>query len=262
MTAHLWRRVVDVLRTVEDLGPDASGTLVLGATPVDAIYLDEGRICWIAARTLKRRLSDLLQAHANIPDADIARVLERCRTGHQLLGETLVAEGWLDQAALDSALRQHSAESLLALCREPLAPRWLPQTNGYRPRNSFTPIESLVDVGALLAPTALDRAEAELETAWGDATDAAAFVIADGGTALVPILAAGRFTVTSLAALATQLGQVPLAARELGTTPRAAVLTDVNGATTVVWWRDRILVSASSADRLALVSLVNLHLAA
>lgn len=262
MTAHLWRRVVEVLRTVEDLGPEASGTLVLGATPVDAIHVDEGRICWIAARSLKQRLSDLLQARAAIPDADIARVLERCRAGHQLLGETLVAEGWLDEAALDGALRQHSAESLLALCREPPSPRWLPRTGGYRPRNSFTPIESLVDVGALLAPTALDRADAELEAAWGDAIDAAAFAIADGGAALVPIIAAGRFTVATLAALASQLGQVPLAARELGTTPRAAVLTDVDGATTVVWWRDKLLVSASSADRLALVNLVNLHLAA
>lgn len=261
MTAP-WRRVVDVLRAVEDLGPEASGTLVLGASPMDAIYLDAGRICWIAARSLKQRLSDLLQAHAAIPDADIARILERCRAGQQLLGETLVAEGWIDQLALDRALRQHSAESLLALCREPLAPRWLPRIGGYHPRNSFTPLEALVDVGALLAPTALDRATAELALATGDAIDAAAFAIADGGAALIPVVAAGRFTVAALAALTAQLGQVALAARELGTTPRAAVQTDVHGATTVVWWRDRLLVSASSADRLALVNLVNLHLAA
>ena len=111
-----WNTLVEVLSRVERLSSTDSGLLSFGPTPLGGIFVERGRVCWVAARGLQQRLRDLLEDYTKDVDA-LARVAERCRAEGLLLGQTLVAEGLLQPSELEVALRRHSAECLIELCR-------------------------------------------------------------------------------------------------------------------------------------------------
>jgi hypothetical protein len=265
VTAVSWPAVVEVLTQVEALPPEVSGTLAFGDTTaaVGAIFVERGRVCWVAARGLRRRLRDLLQQHAAIPNADLDRVYERCRAERKLLGETLVAEGWIDARDLEAALRWHSAESLAVLCADPAPAIWSPRTDGYHPVNSFTPSEVLDDVIARFAPDDVTAAAAELDGLELPAVRIAAFATDRDRVGLRPVAFHGvGATVAELATLAQWARALPLAGRELGTSPRLALATTAAGDTIASWWNGGLLYTALCTERAHLTRLAARHLGA
>ena len=265
MSAVSWPAVVEVLTQVEALSPEVSGTLAFGAptATAGAIFVERGRVCWVAARGLRRRLRDLLQHHAAIPDADLDRVYERCRAEGKLLGETLVAEGWLDARDLEAALRWHSAESLAVLCADAAPAIWSPRADGYHPLTSFSPAEVLDDVIARFAPDDVTAAAAELDGLDLPEVRIAAFATDGDRVGLRPVAFHGAgATVTELATLARWARALPLAGRELGTSPRLALATTTAGDTIASWWNGGLLYTALCTERAHLTRLASRHLGA
>lgn len=265
MTPVSWPCVLEVLTKVESLAPDASGTLAFGAPAATsgAIFVDRGRVCWVAARGLRRRLRDLLQHHATIPDADLDRVYERCRAEGKLLGETLVAEGWLDARDLETALRWHSAESLAMLCADARPAVWSPRSAGYQPLASFSPVEVLDDMIKRFAPEDVHAAYRELDGLELPDVRLAAFAVEGDRIGLRPVAFHGAgATVTELVTLSRWARALPLAGRELGTSPNLALATTTTGDSIVSWWSGGLLYTALCTEREQLTRLASRRLGA
>lgn len=262
MTPRAWSTLVAALARVESIDPAASGILSFGAPPFGAIFVDRGRVCWVAADGLQRRLRDLLRQHAAIPDAALDLVYERCRREGRLLGETLVAEGWLAAPALEAALRWHSAESLVTLCASPAPLTWSPRPDGYHPDVSFAPLDVLAEVVARVAPTDAATAAAELTGLDAPGLQVAVFAAEPSGEALRPV--AFRSDAGSIDALITMSGwarALPLASRELGVEPRLALACTSAGDSVLGWWRHDLLFTAVPRDREQLAFLTSRCLA-
>lgn len=138
MTGVEWPALVGALRHVERLGHTDSGLLSFGDAPVGGIFVEQGRVCWVAARGLQRRLRDLLRAHSPMSPEQLEQMYQRCRAEGRVLGEALVDEGFIAPSELQRALRRHSAECLLDLCRSPRATTWSSHGGrGYAPRFTF-----------------------------------------------------------------------------------------------------------------------------
>lgn len=165
-----WPALYDTLQRIERLTPDDSGLLSFGPTRNGAIFVDRGRICWVTTRGLGQRLGDLL-------------------------GES--------SGKLEHALRWHSAECLLELCRDPLPTRWTPQVGRtYAPRFTFRPVELLFDAVALAFPAESARARQELRALAAPGQRGAAFVYDAHNERLLPAAETGGYGVGSLRTLA------------------------------------------------------------
>lgn len=107
-----WRSLAYVERSPEG----AAGAWSFGAgVSGGMLFVESGRVCWVVAHGLRRRLTNLLVAQsAAAPDA-IAEVVRGCRTSGTPLGEALVAAGLVTPAGLRRALREHSAACLLRI---------------------------------------------------------------------------------------------------------------------------------------------------
>src|SRR5690242_12230523 len=108
MNAVDWTSLGDALVRVERLTESDSGLLSFGVPQAGGIFVERGRICWVAMRGRGQRLRDLLGVHCSIDDAELERVSERCRAEDKLIGQTLVEEGRILPGQLERALRQHS----------------------------------------------------------------------------------------------------------------------------------------------------------
>lgn len=257
MTPGAWTTLIAALARVEALPPDASGILSFGEPPFGAIFVDRGRVCWVAADGLQRRLRDLLQHHAAIPDAALDSVYERCRREGRLLGETLVAEGWLSTAALEAALRAHSAESLIVLCARPAPLTWTPRLAAYHPEVSFAPLDLLGEVIASAVPDEAAAAAGELAALDLPDVPVAVFAADPTGDALRPVaFRDSAATVDGLVAMSAWARALPLAAHELGVHPRLALASTTTGDSVLGWWRQGLLFAVVPRDRgqLALVT--------
>lgn len=262
MLAQTWGRLIDALVRVEDIAPSDSGLLSFAVDPGHGgILVERGRICWAAAPGMQQRLRDLLQAFAEDRGVDLDRIYERCRAEGRLLGQTLVEEGWITPGELESALRRHSAESLIALCSddEELT-SWISRGgNGYSPRFTFRPVDVLLDVVALYVPDLQDVAR--LELARFDAPDrrGGAFCVQPHPD-VVPVAAFGEVTVQELWALGRWALSLPLATRELGATPSFTLASTAAGDTVAVWWRGALLYAVACGDRRGVAAVIANHL--
>jgi hypothetical protein len=258
--AVAWTRVYDALARVEDLEPGESGLLSFGADARDGgILVEKGRICWAVAPGMQRRLKDLLRT-TDRGDIDFDRIYERCRANGNLLGQTLVDEGWITGPELEAALRTHSAESLVELCATDDAPSWTSRgSRGYLPRFTFRPVDLLLEVVSLSVPELQVRARAELALLDRPDYRGAAFASDDTYAVMVPVATSGELTVHELWSLGRWAMHLPLAARELGATPTFTLAArDID--TIAVWWRDQLLYAVASEDRSSVAALAARHL--
>jgi hypothetical protein len=256
-----WGSLMDALLRVEQLGPADCGMLSFAGSS-GGIFVERGRICWVAARGLQRRLSDLLRAHGSVDSAQLERIYQRCRSEGTLLGQTLVAEGLLQPVELEYALRRHSAECLVALCRVSQATIWASHPGrGYAPRFTFRPLDLLFDSVALLYPDLRLEAFEELSAYGGPGRNAVAFVLDTENGALLPLAATNASSVESVSALARSLLPIPRASHELGMTPAFALSTTASGDTLLVWWRQQVLYAMTCEDRAGLIAATSQHLA-
>jgi hypothetical protein len=256
-----WGLLVGALARVEQLTPADSGLLSFGSDPAGGIFVERGRVCWVAARGLQRRLRDLLETHAHLDPRTLASVAERCRAQGLPLGQTLVAEGLLPPNELESALRRHSAESLVVLCRGPHRTSWASHAGrGYLPRFTFCARDLLLDSVALVYPALYPTARRELAAFEGPGRRCVAFVLDDSADFPLPLAESGESGVQLLLALGDSLAAMPRAGHELGATPSFALSTTDSGETILSWWRDELLFVVLCDDRASLAAATAQHL--
>lgn len=263
MEAQAWSRLIDALVRVEDIAPSDSGLLSFGTAPRNGgILVEKGRICWAAAPGMQQRLRDLLQAFAVDRGVDLDRIYERCRAEGRLLGQTLVEEGWITAGELETALRRHSAESLIALCSdEEELTSWISRGgNGYSPRFTFRPVDVLLDVVSLYVPDLQNTARLELARFDGPDTHGGAFCV-DPQPDVVPVAAFGDVTVQELWGLGRWALSLPAATREIGATPSFTLASTAAGETIAVWWRGALIYAVASSDRRGVAAVIANHLA-
>lgn len=262
MEAIAWSKLIDALVSVEDVAPGDSGLLAFGAGPGGGgILVEKGRICWAAAPGMQQRLRDLLQAFAAGRSVDFEAIYERCRVRGGLLGQTLVDEGWITPRELESALRRHSAESLIALCHEDQRTSWISRgSRGYSPRFTFRPLDVLLDVAALSAPEWQDAARRELDRFDAPGRRGGAFLVEPRADIAVPVAAFGALSVQELWTLGRWALSLPLAMHEIGATPSFALASTAAGDTIAVWWRDALLYAVACDDRRGVTAIIAHHL--
>ncbi len=260
-----WTAMLDALVEVEGLAPDDSGLLTFGAGTAGSggVFVERSRICWAAAHGLRHRLRDLLQTFAGVDDDALEAVYQRCRAEGRLLGQTLVDEGWIEPRELEIALRRHSAESLVELCRSHQPTRWSPHGGlGYAPLFTFRPVDVLLDVVALYVPHAQRVARLELTSTDGSGLHGAAFLVEPGLDTAIPLAELGYgMTVRGLRTLGRWARSVQLASRELGAAPSFTLATTASGGAISVWWRDELLYAVCCEDRASVAAITAYHLA-
>jgi hypothetical protein len=252
----------DALLRVERLDATDSGLLSFGLERTGGVFVESGRICWVAARGLSRRLRDLLIAHANIDATLLDQAFERCRVERKPVGQTLVAEGLIGPDELERALRQHSAECLLELCRSPLPTRWASHPGrGYAPRFTFRPVELLLDAVGVCFPEHRALALMELAELGTSGQRVAAFVFDPARECLLPVAEQGGLGVGELRLLAHFASAMPRASLELATAPSFTLACTEDGESALVWWKGGLLFALLCEDRASLAAATSRHLA-
>ena len=87
MSAHGidWIALGDALLQIERLNKDDSGLLEFGLEQRGGIFVEQGRVCWVAASGLGRRLRDRQRA-GEIPLREYAGHAEALKESFALLG--------------------------------------------------------------------------------------------------------------------------------------------------------------------------------
>ena len=254
-----WARLIGTLARVEDVADHEAGLLAFGSDS-GSIFVERGRICWAAAHGKRQRLRDILRTLVEHRDVDFDRIYERCRKQGSHLGQTLVDEGWVTPVELETALRRHSAESMIELCtHEAPEPTWNTRKGGgsYSARFTFRPVDVLLDVVALHVPELQAEAQTTLGSISVSGTCGAAFCFDDSYEIAVPVATSGALDVHALWNLGRWAMTIPGATRELGTQPRYTLSCTATGATTAVWWRGELLFAVRCPDRYSAAQIVS-----
>ncbi len=252
-----WRALLEALVRVEQLREEDSGLLSFGPAPSGAVFVERGRICWVAAHGLQRRLRDLVLTRSNIDPTELERIYERCRAERRFFGQTLVDEGWIQASELEWALRRHSAESVVALCRGNQYTTWLTHRGpGYAPQFTFRASDILGDVVGLLAPEAQRAAEQELASLQGPGRRGGAFLFEPDTEIAVPLAGFGADqSLESACLLGRWASAVPLATKELGGAQAFALAVTAAGDTVAVWSRQDLLFAIVCEERESIAAL-------
>lgn len=204
-----------LLDAVECLPPDAVGAFIVTKQGVDkGMLVAEGRrVCWAMATGLEERLKYLMVQHA----------------GTGLDRKTLTMT-----PGISAALRQHSVESLIALCGpDEGVIRWVPREQPLDATVSWAPTELLAAVGAHLYANEAQSARRSLQPA---GAAGASFAIGDDDElAVVQELAGSRLGVSSL----LELGDWAAAALDAspGFAPQMIEKTVANATHVAIAWR-------------------------
>lgn len=258
-----WTSLLDSLLWVERLGSADSGLLSFDPAPGGGIFVEAGRICWVGASGLSRRLRDLLSPHQRATDRELDRVYERCRLEGRVFGQTLVAEGLIEPLELEFALRRHSAESLIRLSETRRPRHWSSRGGrGYAAQFTFQPCDLLREVADVLMPEQVGQAQAELAPLAGAARRAAAFLLEPTADVAVPVLANGTgLTVELLRTLGQWLLSVSMATRELAATPAFVLASNPDGQSVSCWSKGSLFFAVLCDDRETVAAVTAHHLA-
>lgn len=243
--------MLTALVRAEDATLADSGLLAFGEEAADGgIFVERGRVCWAVARGMGRRLHEILQSYAP-DDVDFEAIYRRCRDTGRMLGETLVEAGYITPRQLETGLRRHSAEALLALVDlDPEEPAWRPRgEQGYAPQFTFRPLDVLLEAVSLSSPQIQARAQDVLDRFAAPGRSGAAF---HAGDDVLPVAAFGDISLQSTWALGRWAAQLAGATRELGSTASLAIATTEPGDTIAVWWADELIYAVICDDRRAL----------
>jgi len=259
--APIWESVVAVLAWVDDLPEDATGELAFGDD--GAVFVEDRRICWAAARPLVGRLSELLRQNAGMSPNEFRACYARCRADGHPIGQWLVEQGRLSPTLLRSTLLQHSVESLLLMCRSEPQPSWQPRARrGYSAHFTFYSVELLLASSAVRFAEQRVAAETVLASFGEPGELGAAFAPNDDGLGVIPIaaLSPARHGVGDLLALGEWGASATQAARELGEEANLVVGMTQAEQAIAVWWHDGILFAVPCIDRRELAVVTARHL--
>ncbi len=189
------RTLSDVCTFVDELEPEAVGEIVVagGGTTRGAIFVEQGRVCWAAARGMARRLTELLVDRAGGDAEAMERCYRQCQNEGARWGEWLVAKGVLSPGDLRAALFEHTLESIDVLCTDLEGSFWCPRASGgYSPRFTFATAELLVRAGASAHGNVVATVAAELAACFGDDDWGVAFVRSETSAYPQPIALRGN----------------------------------------------------------------------
>lgn len=261
MTEPTWSAVLDLVARCEEHGA-SSGLLNFGApTSHGGVFIEEGRVCWAAATGLGRRLSDLLAQHASLRGIDLDPLHAQCVAEGKTLGRALLEGGMIEPEELESALRQHSAESVVQLCRSDDAPTWIPRLGpGYAPRLTFRPIELLCDVVAIFRPRDNVIAQQHLAQVAGNDGRAIAFATDLASPLLLPLATRGDVTVKDAVAIGRRSDALRRAAREFGDEMPLSFATNGNGVALAVTQQEGVVYAVWCENQAAMAAVTARHL--
>ncbi|MBL9027550.1 MAG: hypothetical protein JNL21_35490 [Myxococcales bacterium] len=242
-----------LLARIEELASDATGALVFASRtePVGTILLEGGRICWIGAKGLGRRLTDLLtERSGGLGREQVEDVFGWCSRTGSPLGEALIESGLLGPDGLREALSRHSAESLLLIAPHAEQVQWLSHKHRrYDARFTFRAFDLLLAAGAATAPELAATATAHLERILRGggagialARDDAEKLVCVGG------LRCGDWSVTSVERLASYAGMAVDLADFVAPSHEAMAVGQPSGASLTIWRHDEIVYVAVGAD--------------
>ncbi len=153
-----------LLSFIDDLPAHATGALHFGEHGV--ILVQQRKICWAVARSMRIRLTDILrnQTTPPVPREHVEQIYRRCKENGTPIGEALVASGLASEAGLRAALFKHNGEAIVALARSGLGPdQFIAHSKtGYDPKYSFTCCEVLAMLGSFDDPARAAAAQLEL----------------------------------------------------------------------------------------------------
>lgn len=243
-----WSNAAKVLAACEHVDASASGALAVKTGGLSGtVFIQNGRICWIAAAGLDRRLSHLLRERSHaLTSETLEDVYRWCIERGVPFGEGLVGSGMLTDTELKGALLQHSVESLLLLSNEPVEElAWAPlTTRNYNATFTFKPVELLTGVAQTAHGEAATIGAEHLARMLRGGGAGAAFLSDEREGAHCVTLHNADWTVETI----LELGRRVLIAQSLVDVvhelPRAFVLARPDGASITVW-RHRGLVFAS-----------------
>lgn len=257
-----WSTMIEALVRVEGGAPDEAGILSFGSDlGHGGIFVENQRVCWAAAPGMQSRLTDLLRMMTR-DHVDFDELYRRCRHEGRLLGQTLVEEGHIAPEQLERALRQHSAESLVAMCRDDhQLTRWISRGGrGYAAQFTFKPVDVLLDAVALFAPDLRAIAMAELDDLGGGKHRGGAYDFDLADSVAIPLAACGDINLHDLKTLGTWALALPHTAHELASSPSFVIASTATGETVVSWWRSNVLFALVCDDRADVARLTARHL--
>lgn len=254
MTEWSWAMLLEILTQVEDELPSNAGVISYAG---GGVFVEDGRVCWAAAKGMANRLTDLLAQKAR-PGVDLAAVYRQCRDAHRPLGEALVESGAVSVDDLAMSLRRHTAESLIEIVNVASTGTWTARDGGYAPQFTFTPLETYFDVVEIVLGGLHRMGATELSVLARPERRGAAF--APLGDVIVPIACSGEVVLRDLWILGAWASSLRDAAHELAVDPGFALGTTDAGQTTVVWWRDDLTFALIGEDRAAVTEMISFHL--
>lgn len=241
---------------VEELGAGATGAIVFGARERSrgAVLVENGRVCWIGANGLSRRLTDLLiQETDPPPDRRVVTTLfEECRRDGRPLGERLVEAGVVRPEGLRRALLRHSTEALVVLSRGAGSRHlWVPhRSQRYDATFTFAPSEVAGAVAAEVLPAVHGAAVAELDEMLGG--EAAGVALDREGSLSAPLIVAHVGTEAATVAGAIELARWTVGALDLAgaIVPRStlSIASRSDGAALIAWARGGLLFGAACGE--------------
>lgn len=209
-------RVTWLLIKLEDLlERRGTGALLLGdaSKPRTVVLVEQGRVCWAAAPTLRRRLTTLLGSYGSVPLAseDFEQLYRECRRTGTPIGECLVSRRFVTPHQLRKALLQHSVEALTLAAAADGDISWVPhRKQRYDARFTFTPVDLWVMYGSLLMPELAHAGRKQLQTAVANGGGGCVFSLYQG--AAQAIATAGE----PIGAISTLLRRAEWAHQALG----------------------------------------------
>lgn len=152
--------------------PPAPGTgawrVQTGDGQEGVVLMEGGRVCW-ANHSQGGRLTDEIEQRFGVEHGAIEQVVRRCRETKQPFGAALVEEGWITNAQLTLALREHTCRSILSLVRAGVYQcEWVPhQGEGYAPETTTSLAQTASACVAMIKGLSVEALEGALEVMLG-----------------------------------------------------------------------------------------------
>lgn len=170
--------VLRLLEVIDDLPSGATGALDFGSEGL--VLVQNKKICWAVARTMRVRLTDILRGQTTppLPREAVEEIYRACKANGTPIGEALVNSNLVSEAGLRAALFKHNGEAIVALAQSgALLHKFVSHSKtGYDPKYAFSPCEVLAMLGARDDPARAAAAQLELANTLVQDTYGAAFV--------------------------------------------------------------------------------------
>ncbi|MBK6513972.1 MAG: hypothetical protein IPG04_07550 [Polyangiaceae bacterium] len=253
--SYSWANIAKILGACEHAPAGTSGALLIQTKNNEgSVFIEAGRICWVAATGLDRRLAHLLRERCHALSSETLEDVRQWCVNHQVpFGEALVNSGMLTERELRNALEQHSVESLLVLSTEPVETlRWVARSaRNYDAKFTFSPIALLNSASIRDYPDAHHKASAHLARVLRGGGSGAAFIQAGEDVRCVAVHEVA-WAIDDLLEIGRRACTAHGLAEIVMNGARALIVAQPTGGAVTVWRRESIVYVAVGRDAGAL----------